>query len=71
MLAAAVVGGLFVAGLFVHGVVGGILLVLVAAALGALTRAAWPHLPDRGRPVRLLVIAAIAAIAIAKLFGFG
>jgi hypothetical protein len=52
-------------------VAGGVLLLVVAVALGALTRAAWPHLPERGRPARLLVVAVVAAVAFGKLIGFG
>jgi hypothetical protein len=57
--------------LFVHGVAGGLMLLVVAGILGALTRAAWPHLPERGRPARLLVVAVVAAVALGKLIGFG
>jgi hypothetical protein len=35
-----------------------------------LTRAAWDHLPERGRPARLLVIALVVAIALSKFMGF-
>jgi hypothetical protein len=47
------------------------MLLVVAGILGALTRAAWPHLPVRGRPARLLVVAVVAAVALGKLIGFG
>jgi hypothetical protein len=67
VLAAALVGGIFVAGLFIHGRFGGALLLLTDAILIALARITWPHLPSRGRPIRLIIIAAIAAIAAVKL----
>ena len=61
---------MFLAGLIVHGVTAGLLLLVVAAILGALTWAAWQHLPERGRPLRILVIAIVVAIAFGKFVGF-
>jgi hypothetical protein len=67
--AAVAVGGCFVAGLFVRGVVGGVLLLAVAAVLFALSRLTWQSVRRQGRPVRLLVIAAVVGLAVAKLTG--
>lgn len=60
---------MFVAGLAVHGVVGGALLVVVAAVLVALSAAAWQQVRSQGRPARLVVIAALLALAAAKFAG--
>ena len=68
-LAAAAVGALALAGLFIHGPVGGILLAIVVAILIFLSSATWPALHTRGRVVRGLVIAAIGALAVLKLAG--
>jgi len=68
-LSAAVVGGLALAGLFISGPVGGILLAIVVAILVFLSSATWPALHFRGRVVRGLVIAAVAALAVLKLAG--
>jgi Family of unknown function (DUF6703) len=67
LLAAAVVGGTFVAGLFLHGVAGAVLLIVVAAVLALLTGATWGHIPSNGRPLRVLIIAAVIAVAVLKL----
>lgn len=64
------VGALFVAGLATHGVTAGLLLLVVAAVLGALSVAVWQHLPARGRPLRVLVIVIVVAIAFGKFVGF-
>jgi hypothetical protein len=69
VLGAVAVGACFVAGLFVHGPGGGALLALTDIVLIALTGAAWAHLQPRARPFRVVVIAAIAALAIGKLTG--
>jgi len=68
-LAALAVGALALAGLFIHGPVGGILLGIVVAILVFLSSATWPALHSRARVVRGLVIAAIAALAVLKLAG--
>ena len=60
-------GALFAAGLFIHGRVGGGLLLLTDAVLIALARITWPQLRPQGRPFRLIVIAAVAVIAAIKL----
>jgi hypothetical protein len=61
------VGALFAAGLFVHGRVGGGLLVATDAILIGLTRTAWAQLRTQGRPLRIAIIAAIAVLAVVKL----
>ena len=66
---AAVIGALALAGLIVHGVVGGVLLGVVVAALVLLSSARGPTLPPRGRIARGLVIAAVAALAVVKFAG--
>lgn len=67
ILAAAAVGAIFAAGLFIHGRVGGGLLLATDAVLIALARISWPQLAPKGRPIRLLVIAVVAVIALTKL----
>ena len=69
VLGAVAVGALFVAGLFVHGPGGGGFLALTDIALIALTGAAWSQIQPKARPFRVVVIAAIAALAIVKLTG--
>lgn len=61
---AAAVGALFVAGLAVRGRTGGVLLLVVAAALVILSVAAWPSIPQRGRAARLAVLALVIALAL-------
>jgi hypothetical protein len=65
------VGALVVAGLVVHGPVGGVLLGIVVAALVFLSSATWAVLPARGRVARGLVIGAVTALAVLKLTGHG
>jgi hypothetical protein len=71
LLLAAVVGAVFVAGLFLHGVVAALLLLAVVAVLVLLTAAAWSAIPvhGAGRPGRVLVIAVVLLLAGAKLTG--
>lgn len=64
---ALLVGAIFVAGLFVHGRLGGAFLVLTVAILVTLTRTTWDHVRPQGRPLRVAVIVAIAALAAYKL----
>jgi 4-amino-4-deoxy-L-arabinose transferase-like glycosyltransferase len=59
--------GLSVAGLAVHGPVGGILLLIVAAVLVTLSVGTWGRVRPHGRPVRVLIAAMILGLAIAKL----
>jgi hypothetical protein len=55
-----------IAGLALHGPIGGVLLVLVAATLVLFSRSAWATTRPEGRPVRLLIVAAIVVIAALK-----
>ena len=66
LLLAAAVGAAFVAGLLVEGVGGGIILLVVAAVLTALTVAAWDHRPERGRSLRLVVLGLVWLLALVK-----
>jgi hypothetical protein len=54
-------------GLLVPGVIGGVLLLLIAAALVALVSLTWPHTPPRLLVVRAVILTALVAIAIMKL----
>jgi len=63
------VGVVTLLGLAIHGPVGGILLLLVAAVLVLFTQWAWTHVRREGRPLRILVIAAIVVLAVLKLLG--
>ena len=67
VLVALAIGGLFAAGLFVPGRVGGGLLVVTDAILIGLSRMAWAQVRTQGRPLRVLIIAAIAVVAVVKL----
>ena len=61
------VGVVALLGLAIHGPVGGILLLLVAAVLVMFSRAAWSQVRREGMPLRILVIAAIVVLAALKL----
>jgi uncharacterized protein DUF6703 len=69
LLAAVAVGALALAGLFIHGPTGGVLLGMVVAILVFLSSATWPVLHSRGRVVRGVVIGAVAALAVVKFAG--
>jgi hypothetical protein len=69
LLVALAVGVMFVAGLVMHGVGGGLLLAVVAILLVVLSIPTWPHLHPRGRAVRAVVIVGVTALAVAKLAG--
>jgi hypothetical protein len=71
VLGALAVGALFVAGLFVKGPVGGGMLAVTDIVLIGLTGTAWAQLKPQSRPLRLVIIAAIAVLAIVKLAGVG
>jgi len=66
LLVATAVGILFLAGLIIHGVAGAVLLLAVAIGLGYLSLHAWPAIHPRGRAARVAVLAAVVAVAIAK-----
>ena len=63
------VGLVFLLGLAVHGPLGGVLLLLVAATLVLFSLGAWSHVRREGRPLRVLVVAAVVALAVMKLAG--
>jgi hypothetical protein len=56
-----------VAGLFLPGAIGAIILYAVVAALAAVLRLTWAVTPPGMRVVRLAVLAGLAAIATARL----
>jgi hypothetical protein len=64
---AGVVAVVFLLGLLLPGVVGAVLLLACLGLLGLLSYLAWPSTPATGRPVRLLVMVAIAVFAASKL----
>jgi hypothetical protein len=57
---------LLIAGLTVHGVLGGIALVAVALVLVWLAVVSWPSLSPAGRVVRVAVIALVIAAAVVQ-----
>jgi hypothetical protein len=63
------VGVVFLVGLVVHGAVGGVLLLLVASMLALFSAGAWSRVRREGRVPRILIIAAVLALGIAKLAG--
>ena len=65
----AAVGIVFLVGLFIHGVVGGVLLLLVAATLVLFSSGAWPRVRREGKLPRILIVAVVIALAAAKLAG--
>jgi hypothetical protein len=67
LLVAGAVGAAFVVGLLVEGVGGALVLLGVTAVLAGLTVAAWHHVPERARPLRLAVLALVAVITAVKL----
>jgi hypothetical protein len=69
LLLVAAVGVVFLVGLVIHGVVGGALLLLVAATLVLFSAGAWARVRREGRLPRILIIAAVTALAVAKLSG--
>jgi hypothetical protein len=64
--AALVVGGIAAAGFFLHGVPGGLLLLLTAALLGGLSWLLRDRVRPAGRPLRVAVIALIVVVAVVK-----
>lgn len=65
-LGAAIVGAVFLAGLFIHGALGGVLLLITAIMLGIFTSAIWHRLPPARRPVRIVIILVVVAVALVK-----
>ena len=66
-LGALCMGALFFAGLFIHGRVGGALLLVTAAILAGLTRTVWAQVRPQGRPLRIVIIVAVGAVGVLKL----
>lgn len=64
LLLAGAVGALFIAGLVVHGHVGAILLLAVAVLLVTVSAAAWPVIPERGRRMRMVIVAVVVVLAV-------
>jgi hypothetical protein len=62
-----VVIGLFLAGVLVSGVVGALLLGLLAVGVGVLLATTWRVLGPSERVLRLLVLAVLVAVAILQL----
>ena len=67
LLVAIAVGAIFLAGLFIHGVVGAVLLLSVAVFLAYLSSQAWPVIHPRGRVARILLLVLVVAVAVVKL----
>jgi len=63
------VGVVFLVGLAVHGPVGGVLLLLVAGTLVLFSAGAWGAVRREGRPLRILIVAAVVVLAVLKLSG--
>lgn len=55
------------AGLFAPGIVGGALLLLLAAGMAALMAATWPVQPQRTRTIRLLMLTLLVTAALVKI----
>jgi hypothetical protein len=67
IVAAGTIGALFAAGLFLHGRIGGGLLLITDALLIALGISAWGNTQPQKRPIRIAVILAIGVIAVVKM----
>jgi hypothetical protein len=57
---------LMLAGVFLPGIIGGALLLLLAAALAALTFTTWPVQPPSTRALRVLMLVLLLAAVVAK-----
>jgi len=57
---------LVLAGLFLPGIIGAAVLGALAVVLVLVARQTWPVTPPRIRTVRLVVLAALVAVALAK-----
>lgn len=55
-------------GLFAPGIIGGALLLALAAGLGALLRMTWPVQAPQTRMLRLTMLTLLVAIAVLKIF---
>ena len=58
---------LMLAGLFLPGILGALLLVALAAGLGLLLTRTWAYLPGGARALRLLVLAVLVIAAVRKI----
>ena len=58
-----VIAALFAGGITVRGWAGAVLLLVVAAFLAWLAVLSWPALDSRGRALRVLALAVLAALA--------
>ncbi|MFZ0323742.1 MAG: DUF6703 family protein [Actinomycetes bacterium] len=59
------------AGLMLDGILGGLLLLLLAALLAWLAALGWPTYNVAARLLRVVVVALVLYVAASKLFGFG
>lgn len=59
---------LLLAGLFFQGLLGGVLLLVLAALLGVLLLFGWPALDGQSRVIRLVVVAVVAIRGLTFLF---
>ena len=66
VIGAVVVGALFLAGLIIHGGLGGVLLLLTAVVLAILTSAVWHRMRGRDRGFRILIILVIVGVGLVK-----
>jgi hypothetical protein len=57
----------FLTGAFAGGVLGGVLLLLVAALMGLISYLTWPSVPPVFRTFRLLILAGVVAFAVSKI----
>jgi hypothetical protein len=55
-------------GLFLPGLLGGVVLLVVIGAMVALMRLTWPHTPVGARVLRLLILGLLAVFALIKIF---
>ena len=54
--------------LFAPGIVGGVLMLALAAALAALLASTWPVQPAATRLIRVLILTGLVVIALVKIF---
>jgi len=64
-IGAAAVGALFLAGLIIHGALGGALLLLTAVVLAILTSAVWHRMRGRDRAMRVVILLVVVAVGVA------
>ncbi|WP_246001949.1 hypothetical protein [Allorhizocola rhizosphaerae] len=60
---------LLLGALFIKGVVGGLLLLVLAAGLGALMATTWPVQPNSTRILRVFVLVLLVITALILIFG--